>query len=65
MKIARRIFGVFLGVLAIALAILTGSGVAILITHTYWSVKYTFTVTAFSGYLAVLLFRLARKRLTS
>jgi hypothetical protein len=63
MKIMRRIFGVLLAILATALAVGCGTGVAILITHTYWSVGYSSTVTAVSGSASFLLFRLARTKL--
>jgi quinol-cytochrome oxidoreductase complex cytochrome b subunit len=53
--------GILSGVLFAAGA---GVGISLFITHTYWSVKYTITVTLFALLIAYFSFRMARHAIT-
>src|SRR5207245_2979013 len=55
------IVGVVSGVLC---AVFAGIGISLLITHTYWSARYTSTVTLFTLLIAYFSFRMARRAIT-
>jgi hypothetical protein len=60
-RVALATTGILGGVLFAAGA---GTGISLLITHTYWSAKYTITVTLFALLIAYFSFRMARRALT-
>ena len=60
-RAALAIMGTLSGVLFAAVA---GVGISLLITHTYWSAKYTTTVTLFAFSIAYFSFRMARRAMT-
>ncbi|HZR33136.1 MAG TPA: hypothetical protein VFA76_14925 [Terriglobales bacterium] len=55
------ITGILGGVLFAAGA---GTGISLLITHTYWSAKYTITVTLVALLIAYFSFRMARRSIS-
>jgi Ca2+/Na+ antiporter len=55
------IIGIVGGVLFAAFA---GTGTSLLITHTYWSAKYTIVVTLFALLIAYFSFRMARRAIS-
>jgi hypothetical protein len=60
-RAALVITGVLVGLLFAAGA---GAGISLLITHTYWSAKYTTTVTLIALLIAYFSFRMARRAIT-
>ena len=60
-RAALAIAGILGGVLFAAGA---GTGISVLVTRTYWSAKYTVTVTLVAFLIAYFSFRMARRAIT-